>query len=46
LCNQIAAGRKLGIQEMEDRIRLVSFMACDLGGTEAEKRTLQTIDDR
>ena len=41
----VMAGQKLGIKEVEDGIRLVSFMHYDLGYIDLEQKTLQTIDN-
>lgn len=39
------AGQKLGIKEVDEGIRLVSFMHYDLGYVDLEQRTLQTLDN-
>ncbi len=39
------AGQRLGIKEVDDGIRLVSFMHHDLGYMDLEQRTLQTVDN-
>ncbi len=41
----VLAGQKLGIEEVDDGIWLVSFMHYDLGYIDLEQRTLQTIDN-
>jgi Integrase core domain len=41
----VLAGQKLGINEVDDGIWLVSFMHYDLGYIDLEQRTLQTIDN-
>ncbi len=41
----VLAGQKLGIQEVDDGIWLVSLMHYDLGYIDLEQRTLQTIDN-
>ena len=41
----VLAGQKLGITEVDDGIWLVSFMKYDLGYSDLEQRTLQTIDN-
>ena len=41
----VMAGQRLGIKEVDDGIRLVSFMHYDLGYIDLEQRTLQTIDN-
>ena len=38
------AGQRLGIEEVDDQILLVSFMRCDRGYIDLEQKTLQTID--
>ena len=39
------ASQRLGIEEVEDGIWLVSFMQHDLGYIDPEQKTLQTIDN-
>ncbi len=39
----VIAGQRLGIKEVDDRIRLVSFMHYDLGYIDLEQRTLQPL---
>ena len=39
------AGQRLGIEEVDDQILLVSFMRCDRGYIDLEQKTLQTIDN-
>lgn len=39
------AGQAVGIKEVEDGIRLVSFMSYDLGYIDLEERTLQPLDN-
>ncbi len=41
----VLAGQRLGIEEVDDGIRLVSFMHYDLGYIDLEQETLQTLDD-
>jgi transposase InsO family protein len=41
----VLAGQRLGIKEVDEGIWLVSFMTYDLGYTDLEQRTLQTIDN-
>ncbi|PSM17210.1 IS481 family transposase [Nitratireductor sp. StC3] len=41
----VLAGHRLGIKEVDDGIRLLSFMHYDLGYIDLEQRTLQTIDN-
>jgi len=41
----VLAGQKLGIEEVDEGIWLVSFMNYDLGYIDLEQRTLQTIDN-
>jgi hypothetical protein len=38
------AGQKLGIKEVDEAIRLVSFMDCDLGYIDLEQKSLQPLD--
>jgi len=40
----VLAGQKLGVEEVEDGIWLVSFMEYDPGYIDPEQKTLQTID--
>jgi hypothetical protein len=39
------AGQRLGIKEVDEGIRLVSFMHYDLGYFDLEQKTLQTLDN-
>ncbi len=39
----VMAGQRLGIKQVDDAIRLVSFMHYDPGSIDLEQRTLQTI---
>ncbi len=41
----VLAGQRLGIKEVDDGIRLLSFMRYDLGYIDLEQRTLLTIDN-
>lgn len=41
----VLAGQRLGIKEVDEGIRLTSFMNYDLGYIDLEQRTLQTIDN-
>jgi len=41
----VMAGQSLGIKEVGDGIRLVSFLGYDLGYIDLKQRTLQTIDN-
>jgi hypothetical protein len=40
----VLAGQRLGIEEVDEGIWLVSFLHYDLGYIDLEQRTLQTID--
>ena len=42
----VLAGQKLGIKEVDEGIRLVSFMHYDLGYFDLEQKTLQPLDSR
>jgi hypothetical protein len=41
----VLAGQKLGIEEVDDSIWLVSFMHYDLGYFDLEQKTLQPLDN-
>jgi hypothetical protein len=41
----VLAGQKLGIKEVDEGIWLVSFMRYDLGYSDLEQKTLQTVDN-
>jgi len=41
----ISTRQKVGIEEVDDGIWLVSFLTCDLGYSDLEERTLQTLDN-
>jgi transposase InsO family protein len=43
--SSVLAGQRLGLKEVDDGIRLVSFMKYDLGYIDLEQKTLQTIDN-
>ncbi len=43
--SSVLAGQRLGITEVDDGIRPLSFMRDDLGYIDLEQRTLQTIDN-
>jgi hypothetical protein len=42
---QVLAGQKLGIKEVDEGIWLVSFMHFDLGYIDLEQKTLQPLDN-
>jgi hypothetical protein len=41
----VLAGQRLGLKEVDEGIRLVSFMRYDPGFIDLEQKTLQTIDN-
>ena len=41
----VLAGQRLGIKEVDDGIRIVSFMSYDLGFIDLEQKTLQPLDN-
>jgi hypothetical protein len=41
----VLAGRRVGIEEVDDGIWIVSFMRYDLGYIDLEQRTLQPLDN-
>jgi len=43
--NQVFAGQRVGIKEVDDGIWIVSFMRYDLGYIDLEARTLQPLDN-
>ena len=40
----VLAGQRLGIKEVDEGIRIVSFMQHDLGWIDLEQHTLQPLD--
>src|ERR687884_723307 len=41
----VLAGQRLGIKEVDDGIRIVSFMRYDLGFIDLEQKALQPLDN-
>lgn len=41
----VLAGQQVGLKEVDDGIRLVSFMRDDLGSIDPKETTLQPVDD-
>jgi len=41
----VLAGQRVGIKELDEGIRIVSFMNYDLGTIDLEQRTLQPLDN-
>jgi hypothetical protein len=41
----VLAGQRLGIKEVDEGVRIVSFMSYDLGFIDLEQKTLQPLDN-
>ena len=41
----VLAGQRVGIKEVDEGIRIVSFMHCDLGYIDLEQQSLQPLDN-